>query len=993
MALEKRNINISFAQGVDTKSDPKQVIPGKLLTLENAVFQKTNSLIKRNGYAALAQGSNTRGVGLSTFKDQLFMLSGQDGYNYRSGRVYSPTQQRWSQTKGYYEPVEVSRVSAGSCSGITAPYVTMDSCVSGNLQFIVYTKATSSTAENLFYAVRDLTTNAFLVQDQPISSVAMTNIGSYIKTVKLGNNFWIIFSATISGVTSLYYIYVSALGSLTTPSSPTTIVTAGTSAGNYRTNSPFDAVVSNNILYLSYTDGSTYDLSLKTINTSFSISATTTVSGMNALNGSTIAADSSGNLWFASCSTSTPNVKVTSYTANLAAQRFSSYTVETSYTGRSTIVGIMDPTVVGRFWIYWNDTAGANEYTDPSAVNRAAVDYTGSTVSTYAGPGALLQNAAVYGKPYIYNNMIKLLVICHDQYAAYSYYIIDGTSAYCEAKLAAGAANPLRGNPVGMYEPTTANYNFIAIEKNTDSNGYILYAYNISYDHKPVFAELANTLHITGGFLYAFDGANLCEHGFLVNPTQCTAADTGAGSVGAGTYYYQFTYEWVDAYGQLHISAPSTESAALTVAASRAITLTIPCLNLTNRLDYGGNKVYIGVYRSSDGTIFYKNRYTGVNGAIVNNQFAATVTYVDSYSFATAYQGQPLLYTVGGEVENVDPGAVKYVATYNQRLIAIPSEAPSTWWYSKEITVGSLGNAGSPVYFSDSFISVVDERSGGINGVLQLDDKIVFFKRNNVFALSGNGPAPDGSGNDFNPPQVIATDTGCIEGQSLVLGPSGIMFKSAKGIYLIDRSLSVSYIGAPVEAYNSVEVVSADLIYNLNQFRFGLSTGVALVYNYLFDQWSVFTNHAIVQACIYQNKYTFVKSSAVCWQENSGYYDDTDSIIMKLTTSWLSFAELQGFQRVYKLMLLGEYKSSHQLQVKVYYDFVDTATQTTSIGVFNTPPYMYRLFLSRQKCTSIKFTIEDTGVAVTESLEISAMAFEVGVKRGLNKLAATRSAG
>jgi hypothetical protein len=209
--------------------------------------------------------------------------------------------------------------------------------------------------------------------------------------------------------------------------------------------------------------------------------------------------------------------------------------------------------------------------------------------------------------------------------------------------------------------------------------------------------------------------------------------------------------------------------------------------------------------------------------------------------------------------------------------------------------------------------------------------------------------------------------------------------------------MSVSYIGAPVEGYNSQEILSADLIYNLNQFRFGLSSGVALVYNYLFDQWSVFTNHPVVQACIYQNKYTYAKADGTVYQETPGAYSDAGtSISMKLTTGWLSFAELQGFQRLYKLLLLGEYKSAHKLQVTICVDFNDTTVQTSLITAINDPLYQYRIFLSRQKCQSIKFTIQDIAPDVgtlAEGYSISAMAFEMGVKQGLNKLPAARSVG
>jgi hypothetical protein len=546
-----------------------------------------------------------------------------------------------------------------------------------------------------------------------------------------------------------------------------------------------------------------------------------------------------------------------------------------------------------------------------------------------------------------------------------------------------------------MYASASGVFSTTLVEKTTSnaSRSYIAWSYSLSFDHKPVFAEMANNLHITGGYIYMYDGKQICEHGYLMQPTICTLADAAAGSVGAGTYYYIYTYEWMDSFGQLHISAPSAPSLPITVAASRRIDVTIPNLQLSNRSD----QMYIGLYRSSDGTNYYKNSFSGYNGSIKNFKGTTTTVFQDTYSFAQAYENQPLLYTSGGEVRNIDPGATRYLATYNQRMVAIPQEASNSWWYSKEIIPGGPGATGTPVEFSDVFISSIDERGGGIVGIQQIDEKLIYFKANNIFALAGNGPAPNGTGNDFNPPQVIATDSGCIDAQSIVLGPSGVIYKSAKGLYLIDRSMSVSYIGAPVEAYNSQEILSADLIYNLNQFRFGMSSGVVLTYNYLFDQWSVFTNHAVVQACIYQNKYTYAKADGTVLQETPGAYSDAGTpISMKLTTGWLSFAELQGYQRLYKLLLLGEYKSAHKLQVTICVDFNDAIVQTSLITAINDPLYQYRIFLTRQKCQSMKFTIQDIAPDVgtfAEGYSISAMAFEMGVKQGLNKLPAARSVG
>ena len=52
--LQKQTAAVTLSQGMDTKTDPKQVIAGKLLILENGVFTSPKRIRKRNGYRALS---------------------------------------------------------------------------------------------------------------------------------------------------------------------------------------------------------------------------------------------------------------------------------------------------------------------------------------------------------------------------------------------------------------------------------------------------------------------------------------------------------------------------------------------------------------------------------------------------------------------------------------------------------------------------------------------------------------------------------------------------------------------------------------------------------------------------------------------------------------------------------------------------------------------------------------------------------------------------
>jgi hypothetical protein len=107
---------------------------------------------------------------------------------------------------------------------------------------------------------------------------------------------------------------------------------------------------------------------------------------------------------------------------------------------------------------------------------------------------------------------------------------------------------------------------------------------------------------------------------------------------------------------------------------------------------------------------------------------------------------------------------------------------------------------------------------------------------------------------------------------------------------------------------------------------------------------------------------------------------------------------MQDFQRIYRMIVLGELKSSHTLNFKIYYDYDETnydeytfLSSAISGAAYDDSVYQPELHLKRQKCDSIRIvmTVIPTGTATTEeSLKLIDMSFQVGLKQGLNKVKA-----
>jgi hypothetical protein len=400
---------------------------------------------------------------------------------------------------------------------------------------------------------------------------------------------------------------------------------------------------------------------------------------------------------------------------------------------------------------------------------------------------------------------------------------------------------------------------------------------------------------------------------------------------------------------------------------------------------------------------------SSISSPTMNSTTADTVSFVDTTP-DLYLSGNEFLYTTGGVLENIPAPACSLITNYKNRLVVVPSENKLSYWISKDVVPGS------PVEFTDFFQKSVSAVGGPLTGVGQMDEKLILFKQNQIMLTAGEGPLDTGQQDDLPNPQLITTDCGCVNPRSIVTMPKGLMFESGKGIYLLDRSLNATYIGAEVEAYNDLTITAAILVPNTNQVRFATSEGTWLVYDYLFGQWSVFTKLPAVDATIFENLATYADADGYVWQETVGQYlDGAQFIKLKAKTSWLSFAGLQGFQRIYQTMILGDYKSLHKLIVTVGYDFnsnpeqqtyidADTILQPTTYGEdtpygFGTPYggddplYQFRIDMTRQKCESIQFGFEEVQTtAYGEGLSLSGITTLVGMKTGLYKIPAAKQA-
>jgi hypothetical protein len=299
-----------------------------------------------------------------------------------------------------------------------------------------------------------------------------------------------------------------------------------------------------------------------------------------------------------------------------------------------------------------------------------------------------------------------------------------------------------------------------------------------------------------------------------------------------------------------------------------------------------------------------------------------------------------------------------------------------------------------------------------------MDDKLILFKKDAIYYLTGNGPDNTGANNDFSEPVFITSTVGSENQRSIVFIPNGLMFESDKGIWLLGRDLSTSYIGSPVEGVTDVAtVLSATTIPGTNQVRFTMSNGVTLQYDYFYQQWNIFTGISGISSTLFDGVHAFINSNGQAFKEEDGHYlDGSNPVLMKLQTGWINFAGLQGFERAYALYLLGTYLSPHKLNIEIAYDYNPSPTQFIQVTPTNTntvygddtlyggsSPFggdsaveQWRIFLNRQKCEAFQITITESydssqGLPAGAGFTLSGMNLLVGMKGSYPRIKAANS--
>ncbi len=670
--------------------------------------------------------------------------------------------------------------------------------------------------------------------------------------------------------------------------------------------------------------------------------------------------------------------------------------------------------------------------TDLSVISTvSSVTAPSSTVRTFAQGGMFMQSgtsiyradvasgaeAVFYQSAYLHSQVVDGFMVLYHSATLQPTYFVLGPTGQIISKIAAGQAGGVGTRLSNFTASSTPNtYVFGALKKGRiQSENAVLFASTLPYIAEvsldPSVAgqtvQAGEDLLIAGGVLKAYDGKSVTDYGFLLYPESITpTASNGAGSIPVGSYLVAALYEWTDGQGVRHQSAPSPLTAVSVSGMSDTITVVVPSLTFINYSGIVRESVQIKVFITTDaGTVPY---YAGVT----NNNTSATSVSIVLLVDPASLTANEILYTTGGALENLAAPSHSYAFSHDNRIVLCGLEDRNQVAFSKDIK--PLTGVG----FHEDFVITLGPTGGDCIAGASLENVMVLFKETAIFAISGTGPNDLGENSTFSAPQLISNSVGCRDLKSVCSTPQGIYFMSRKGLYFLSRSLELAYIGRPVEDYNSSTILASNLYPDADEIRFLTDANKTLIYHYGFKRWSTQDSYDAQDATVWNDTYVYATSTKVLLEDSATYLNDGSYVPMTIRTGWIHLGAMMGYQRAYRLGLLGTYYTNNTFRIKVYQNYSDIVREDTGVtasSLVNTSVYgdsatygadtyyggsaedeVYQLrhSFANQKCSAISIEISDgtAGTGTTgQGYSLQGLSLVLGGKGGIFRHSTTRT--
>jgi hypothetical protein len=1000
MPLQYTNVHIPLAAGLDTKSDPRALQPPALTRALNVEFTESGGLQKRKPYAALATDIEGGGTlsdirRLATYRDELIAFTDTKLYS------WSPTLDAW-QERGEHLAASVTE---RSLFGSTAEQSFCDRAELDGIAIYMWTEGSDpSDPDRLMIAALDVETGAVVYGPEP-----WPQDGNARPRLVAGDSVIFAFVYVTSG-SELFGSTIDPAdisGSLDNNS-----FSANISAG------PYDVAVSGDTCYFASQQTTSTSYRVGTVNAAGTVASqleARTCDGAIAIAVSPDAdvmvvrvdgTDVEGDL-LDSGLTATSDVDMALGTIGATDNQLTAAFKTVAEAGGEY-----------RCFAFWTSgqTSGSSDFSmrvgwvetdgDASGTDDALVHRIGVAAHAFAY-GDHVFVWGVFASDTVADNS-PLVGVQH----AYLLFRDDGEVIARAVQDVAGGFGLLNGHLGTVQDLGDSRYGWAGLERGllTGDAGSTSYAARsprevvLSMDSLDArrSAELGRTLYISGGIPMQYDGEGVAEVGFLIYPwlvTNITFGSPSGGNVEGGAYSWLPLYAWENAAQELERStstALSTTGPAPVPGTGTDVDMNIRALPVT--LKQGDRSApRLEMWRSlknpATGAPLYRitdvdpAEDTGANRYIENDPTATTVAFTDDMADDDAAVLEQILLP-GVELEDLPPASASIIVAGTERIfLAGIANEPHQIRYSK------IRQDGRVASFHDGNKITLPAGSGDITALAILNETLIAFCESAIYALPGDGFDNLGAGQNFGPPRTISVDVGAQSQEAIGVTSDGIVFHGSKGWHLLTLGGGVQYIGGPVEDFDGDEFVAVHVLEGQHQIRC-LSTARCLVYDTVAGQWSEWELEDAVGAVIWQGAYVYATASGV-FSERSDYTGVDYSI--DIETAWIKVADqLQNFGRWRRAVLLGERRdTSFAVRVRIGRNYATgyfddrTKVLTGSVGAplqFSHRPKYGRAQALRFRITDMAADAES--VPDSEGMKLTGLSLNVGIKRGLPRLAA-----
>ena len=1002
--LSSQNVAIPFGVGLQEKVQPELLEAGtNLLSSINLRIDKTGSYRKRHGYEAMTTVSP--GVErLGQFRGGPIAFDGADVQS------YSPETSLWINGGPVPEAV-ATRIGVLAAADMRDSY---DVCIANGVAGIIYVKTeykTGGGSQDQFYvSLFDISTGSLI---RTVQHAVVAGSPS-VRAIAVGNSLVFLYNGSSNNnLYSRIYSTTSPLSAHTGGLIATDIDTTGTDPGGGLDVCLADAT-HYFVTYRSTASAVTGAMALYTVGSIVPTSASTFANSvtLKTIGCGTNYLIDSDSIWI--------GTNGAAATVQLRAVKNATLFPSTAAGTALTVGGPPRAIVIQVTGTKTAIVAAGNSKTDRNVYWDTVDGGSGTTIAQ--NEGGTVYRFMIAGKflPLATTGYLPLIVY-DDTYSVSAQLEPTGVLAFLEP----GSGVPGTARPVATFlarscDTTVANpfppatildgTTPIAIyPQKQEQLGTSLDAVRFDFAYSNMWQndEAMRSMPFAAGMPSTFDGQSATEIGFVNHPGYINLSlSVGAGSLPAGTYQYTAIYEWTTSSGELVQSAPCP-TASKTVALNDAVIIKVPTLQLSYKgSPFSYESVRVSIYRTdANDTILYKIT------ELYNSSTVSELTYTDTTVAATP---GALLYTQPGTpgtaLSKFCPPSATCMVVHRNRLWFVGDDGITVWYSGQFID-------GEQPWFSDLFTFQVP-KGGNITALESMDGVLYIFKRDFIFSVTGEGPVDNGAGNDLSTPEEMDIEVGCIDPRSIVVVPSGVLFQSPRGIYILSRSRTIGYMGQNVETTleSFPTILSADISDATGCILIEVATnnttssGTNIVYDYVHEAWMTDSKTSAPStganvSCgeVIAGTYYWSTREGLVFKESTAYTDDGRWISGSLKTAWVRMAGLQGFQRIRRVnMLLSDVSSylSFGVNISAYKDYSSSTFQTwtwtdAEISALSGQRKQLQLSLNTQKLESLSIAMSDQPpVDVDPSGEGPiwlGMTFEVGVKAGMNKLPAENS--